>query len=61
VQDKRKRVLVISTGSKSVDGMLGGKPTNYTHSRFFLHGQIGGIMSQSLTEGKYSMKLADIL
>ena len=25
VQDRRKRVLVISTGSKSVDAILGGK------------------------------------
>ena len=25
VQDKRKRVLIISTGSKSVDGILGGE------------------------------------
>ena len=26
VSDKRKRVLVISTGSKNVDGILGGQP-----------------------------------
>ncbi|KAF8078846.1 Rad51-domain-containing protein [Lyophyllum atratum] len=35
VQDKRKRVMTISTGSKSVDAILG-----------------GGIMSQSISEGK---------
>ena len=27
VSDKRKRVLIISTGSKNVDGILGGKFT----------------------------------
>ncbi|KAH9990959.1 Rad51-domain-containing protein [Russula compacta] len=36
LQEKRKRVLIISTGSKAVDAMLG-----------------GGLMSQSITEGKF--------
>ncbi|KAG7452368.1 uncharacterized protein BT62DRAFT_926562 [Guyanagaster necrorhizus] len=33
VQDKRRRVLVISTGSKSVDGILGGKILFYLSSK----------------------------
>ncbi|TFK36933.1 hypothetical protein BDQ12DRAFT_230976 [Crucibulum laeve] len=53
VQDKRKRVITISTGSKSVDGILGGAYTwlfrQALHAipAFF----IGGLMSQSISEG----------
>ncbi|KAF8480144.1 Rad51-domain-containing protein [Russula ochroleuca] len=38
LQERRKRVLIISTGSKAVDAMLG-----------------GGLMSQSITEGKHNI------
>ena len=40
--------------------MLGGKATIF-HNRRLLHGQIGGIMSQSLTEGKCFVELTDTL
>lgn len=33
MQDKRKRVNIVSTGSKSVDGILGGIPFATTCSR----------------------------
>ncbi|SJL06265.1 probable Meiotic recombination protein dmc1 [Armillaria ostoyae] len=56
VQDKRRRVLTISTGSKSVDGILGGKilfhfPGLPVKSSL----GVGGIMSQSVSEvyGEY--------
>ena len=54
VQDKRRRVLLISTGSKSVDAMLGG---DYFYFRIppIIVGLCifqGGIMSQSISEGK---------
>ncbi|PAV22521.1 family atpase dmc1 [Pyrrhoderma noxium] len=52
VQDKRRRVLLISTGSKSVDAMLGG---DYFYCRnpptiVSLYIFQGGIMSQSISE-----------
>ncbi|TFK56690.1 hypothetical protein OE88DRAFT_47853 [Heliocybe sulcata] len=49
VQDKRKRVLAISTGSKSVDAILGGASTAGTGTLF--NRITGGIMSQSISEG----------
>ncbi|KAK7059207.1 hypothetical protein VNI00_001834 [Paramarasmius palmivorus] len=54
VQDKRKKVLTISTGSKSVDGILGGA-NPLSSSTLKLDGLTrspGGVMSQSITEGK---------
>ena len=62
MQEKRKRVLVISTGSKAVDAMLGGKSldskvkVNNIEFRF-----AGGVMSQSITEGKYNPAVAPSL
>lgn len=51
VQDKRKRVMSISTGSKSVDVILGGK-SFFTSPPISLNVPVqGGIMSQSISEG----------
>jgi len=52
VSDKRKRVLIISTGSKNVDGILGGRFAllRWTQAHFV----VGGIMSQSISEGETS-------
>jgi RecA/RadA recombinase len=49
VSDKRKRVLILSTGSKNVDGILGGRfaPLRCMQAHFV----VGGIMSQSISEG----------
>ncbi|KAK0198917.1 Rad51-domain-containing protein [Armillaria mellea] len=56
VQGKRRRVLTISTGSKSVDGILGGKILSYSPG-FPMKSSlgVGGIMSQSVSEvyGEY--------
>ena len=54
VQDKRRRVLLISTGSKSVDAMLGGDYFYFRNPPTIVSLCIfqGGIMSQSISEGK---------
>ena len=55
VSDKRKRVLIISTGSKNVDGILGGQSVSsrLPHTHFV----VGGMMSQSISEGWASWQL----
>lgn len=53
VQDKRKRVLCISTGSKSVDAVLGGESLPPSASSLS-HLASGGIMSQSISEGTHT-------
>lgn len=50
VSEKRKRVLVISTGSKNVDGILGGQHV-FLVMNAASHFVLGGIMSQSISEG----------
>ncbi|PAV15487.1 family atpase dmc1 [Pyrrhoderma noxium] len=52
VQDKRRRVLLISTGSKSVDAMLGGDYFYFRNPPTIVSLCIfqGGIMSQSISE-----------
>ena len=52
VSDKRKRVLIISTGSKNVDGILGGRFALLRCAQ--AHFVAGGIMSQSISEGRSS-------
>ncbi|KAI0264702.1 Rad51-domain-containing protein [Gloeopeniophorella convolvens] len=52
LQEKRKRVLVVSTGSKSVDGMLGGASTGVHLIRDVDLRPTGGLTSQSITEGR---------
>ena len=52
VSDKRKRVLIISTGSKNVDGILGGRFALLRQTQ--AHFVVGGIMSQSISEGRSS-------
>jgi RecA/RadA recombinase len=53
LQERRKRVLTISTGSKVVDAMLGGK---FHNGKLKVHSVnlafTGGLISQSITEGK---------
>ncbi|TFK30869.1 hypothetical protein FA15DRAFT_36198 [Coprinopsis marcescibilis] len=53
VQDKRKRVVAISTGSKLVDAILGGELNPRVYCQFYVDCLAGGIMSQSITEGTY--------
>ena len=53
MQERRKRVLAISTGSKAVDAMLGGKILDgKVNIRNLSLAFAGGFMSQSITEGK---------
>jgi len=52
IQEKRKRVNIISTGSKNVDGILGGMQLDTTET-IDLTCQ-GGLMSQSISEGNRS-------
>jgi RecA/RadA recombinase len=53
MQERRKRVLAISTGSKAVDAMLGGKILDgNVNIRNLSLAFAGGLMSQSITEGK---------
>ncbi|KAI0964085.1 hypothetical protein AcW1_000986 [Taiwanofungus camphoratus] len=51
VQEKRKKVLIISTGSKSVDIILGGNIIICSRIQLTPYSPLGGIMSQSITEG----------
>ena len=51
VQEKRKRVLLISTGSKAVDTALGGGSSSLLVNCVTQAVCSGGIMSQSITEG----------
>lgn len=52
VQEKRRRVLTISTGSKAVDNALGGECMHIRHNCSRLSSLVlGGLMSQSITEG----------
>ncbi|KAI0964084.1 hypothetical protein AcW1_000986 [Taiwanofungus camphoratus] len=50
VQEKRKKVLIISTGSKSVDIILGGNIIICSRIQLTPYSPLGGIMSQSITE-----------